>query len=193
VSEPSDDEVDRLLSRGALGRADKQRLLRDVLASVQASAPRRRPSRWRWPAFAVLSLSGALAVAALWARPSAETRSALREKGSLSGAPIIAMSCLGGSLAACPVGSRIAFWVEGGRPEAGVVTAYADPVAGGERVWYLTNEPVPRAAVVGQEQAGGRYRVSVVLTRHPVARTELARLTPDVIVTHGSFDLVVSR
>ena len=189
MADPSDDELDRLLSRGRLGQARKRRMLRDVLASVQASEVPARRFRWRWPSLAVLSLSGGLAAAAFWARPFAEAPSALREKGPPAGAPVIAMACLGGSLGACPPGSRIAFWLEGDRKEPAFVTAYADPVGGGERVWYLTNEAVPRAALVGKEQSSGRYRVSAILTRRPVERT---RLTPDTIVAHAVFDLVIS-
>jgi len=192
VPEPSDDEIDRLLSRGELGQAHKQRLLRGVLASVQAPAAPRRP-RWRWPAFAAVSLAGAgaVAVAVLWVGPSAGTGSSVREKGGPAADPIIAISCLGGSLAACPPGSRIAFWLEGGPQETGVVTAYGDPVSGGERVWYLTNQAVPRAALLGSEQPRGRYRVNVLLTKRPIERAELGRLTADVVRTRASFELVV--
>jgi hypothetical protein len=192
VSELSDDEVDRLLSRGMLGQEHKQRVLQSVLASVQATEPPRRRAWWRWPAVSVVALSGALAVAALWVQPSTNSGSALREKGAASGAPIIAMSCLGGALGACPTGSRIAFWLEGGSREPGFVTAYAESVTGGERVWLLTNETVPRAALIGKGQPSGRYRVNVVLTGRPIERTELSRLTPNVIVARASFDLVVS-
>jgi hypothetical protein len=192
LSDLSEDELDRLLSRGGLGQEQKRRMLGNVLASVEAAATPRRRSRWRWPAVAVLSLSGAVAVAALWARPSGETRPDFREKGAPAAVPILAMSCLGGSLGACPAGSRLAFWLEGGPQEPGVITAYADPVAGGERVWYLTNEKAPRAALIGKEQPSGRYRVTVVLTRHPVARAELAALDSRGIITHANFDLVVS-
>jgi hypothetical protein len=190
VSEPSEDELDRLLARGTLPRGQKQQMLGHILASVQASAPARRPLKWRWPAFAALSLSASLAIVGLWARPATRPESGLREKGS--SAPILAVSCLDGSLTACPVGSRLAFWIEGRRNEPGVVTAYADPVAGGERVWYLTNEPVPKAALVGKEQATGRYHVNVFLTRFPVARAELTRLPAGVVITHTSFELAVS-
>lgn len=187
----SDDEIDRLLSRGGLGREHKRRVLRDVLGSVHASPVPRRRLRWRWPAFAAVSLSGALAVTAFWPRASGTAETTVREKGALADAPIIAMSCLGGSLTACPTGSRIAFWLEGGRKQPGFLTAYADSIASGERVWLVTNEVVPRAALVGREQPRGRYRVKVILTRRPVDRAELVRLTPDVIVTRATFDLVI--
>lgn len=192
MPEPSEDEIDRLLSRGRLGQRHKQKLLLGVLASVQASPHPRRRFRLRWPAFAALSVSGALAVVALWPRPPAETQTALQEKGAAERTPIIAMSCFGGSLGACPTGSRIAFWAEGGAKEPGWVTAYADPVGGGERVWYLTNAALPGAALIGQEQPRGRYEVRVVLTKHPVERVALARLPAADVVAHANFSLVVS-
>jgi hypothetical protein len=192
VSELSDDEVDRLLSRGRLGQEDKQRILGSVLASVPASEPRPRRRRWRWPAFAIISLSGALAFALVWVRPARESGSEVREKGAAGKAPIISISCLGGSLGACPTGSRIAFWLEGEFKEPGFVTAYAEPAAAGDRVWLLTNQPVPKAAVIGEGQPAGRYRVTAVLTSRPVEHAEVARLSPDVVLARATFDLVVS-
>jgi hypothetical protein len=193
VPEPSDEDIDYLLSSGRLSQPHKHELLRGVLASVQASSQPRRRFRWRWPAFAALSVSGALAAVALYPRPAAETGTALREKGVLPRSPIIAMTCLGGSLAACPAGSRIAFWSEGGPKEAGLVTAYGDPVGGGERVWYLTNAELPGAAVIGREQPTGRYEVGVVLTKGPIERSTLAQLPAELVVAHANFSLVVSR
>lgn len=192
MSELSDDEVDRLLSRGRLGQEDQQRILGSVLASVQASEPRPRRRRWRWPAFAIISLSGALALALVWVRPAREPGSDVRDKGAAGPAPIIAMSCLGGSLGACPTGSRIAFWLEGQAKDPGFVTAYAEPAAAGERVWLLTNQTVPKAAVIGEGRASGRYHVTVVLTRRPVEHAEVGRLGQEVVVARATFDLVVS-
>lgn len=201
-----DDEMDHLLSRGGLGRAHKERLLRGVLGSVAVPAPSRRRPRWLWQTAAGLSLAGGVAVFALWGRPFGETGSALRAKGAPSLGPVVGLSCLGGSLNACPAGSRIAFWLEGGpNKQAGFITAYADSAAGGERVWYLTNEAaaalsspaesprvVPKAALIGREQPAGHYRVHVIFTRHPVGRADLSRLAAAEVVTRGSFDLEVS-
>ena len=202
-----DDEMDHLLSRGGLGGAHKERLLRGVLGRVAVPASSRRRPRWLWQTVAGLSLATGVAAFALWGRPSGETGSALRAKGAPSLAPVVGLSCLGGSLGACPAGSRIAFWLEGGPDkQAGFITAYADSPAGGGRVWYLTNEAagaapsspvesprvVPKAALIGQEQPPGHYRVHVVFTRHPVGRADLSRLTTAEVVTRASFDLVVS-
>jgi hypothetical protein len=201
-----DEELDHLLSRGGLGREHKERLLRGVLASVAIPAPARRQGRWLWQTVAGLSLAGGLATFALWGRPSDGARPALRAKGAPALAPVVGMSCLGGSPNACPNGSRIAFWLEGNTKDAGFITAYADSVAGGERVWYLTNEAtpvvppnpvesprvIPKAALIGGEQPVGQYRVHAVVTRHPVVRADLPRLLPADIVTRASFELVVS-
>jgi hypothetical protein len=56
-------------------------------------------------------------------------------------APVIIVSCLRAQVSACPSGSRVAFALEGGHDQGGFLTAYADPIAAGERVWLLTNEP----------------------------------------------------
>jgi hypothetical protein len=192
VPDPSEDEIDHLLSRGRLGHGHKQRLLRDVLASVQASAQPRHRFRPRWLAFSALAVSGALAVVVLRARPLSETGASLREKGATAQTPIISMACFGASLGACPTGSRLAFWAEGGAGERGFATAYADPVGGGERIWYLTNSALPGAALVSKEQPAGRYDVRVVLTRRPVERVAVADLPPDLVVAHAKFDLLLS-
>jgi hypothetical protein len=201
-----DEDLDHLLSRGGLGRAQKERLLGGVLASVAIPVPSRRRSRWLWQTVAGLSFAGGLAAFALWGRPSNKTGPTFLVKGAPAAAPIVGMSCLGGSPGACPSGSRVAFWLEGSTKDAGFITAYADPVRGGERIWYLTNEAtpggprdpaqsprvIPRAALIGGEQPAGRYLVRVVLTRHPVGRADLPRLAPADIVTRANFDLVVS-
>ena len=147
VSELSDDDIDYLLSQGRLGRAHKERLLRRVLASIPSPPVTvHRPSRRRWQVLGVLPLACAAVILALWWRPAVEKGSTLRAKGTPALAPVVGMSCLGGSVRACPSGSRIVLWLEGGTQETGFITAYADPVGGGERVWYLTNEPASNAS-----------------------------------------------
>ncbi len=207
VSELSDDDIDHLLSQGRLGRAHKERLLRRVLGSIPSPPVTvDRPSRRRWHVLGVLPLACGAVILALWWRPNGERGSSFRAKGTPALAPVVGMSCLGGSVRACPSGSRIAFWLEGGTQETGFITAYADPAGGGERVWYLTNEPasavsanlpgspsvVPKAAVIGREQSSGRYGVHVIFTRRPVAHADLRRLSPAETVTRADFDLVVS-
>jgi hypothetical protein len=206
MSDLSDDEADHLLSRGGLGREHKERLLLGILASVPASPAPPPRSRRRWTVVGALSLASAVALVGLWWRPSAQQGSELRAKGASAAVPFIGMSCLGGSVSACPRGSRVAFWLEGGTDQIGFITAYADPVDGGERVWLLTNEPlasspstavesprvIPKAAVLGAAQSGGRYVVQAVLSRSRVARAGLSDLPSIQIVTRARFELVVS-
>jgi hypothetical protein len=203
-----DEEIDHLLSRGGLGREDKERFLRGVLArvAVPAPVPVRRRSSWLWQAVAGLSLAGGVAVFALWGRPASETAPTLRAKGAPVLAPVVGMSCLGGTPSACPNGSRVAFWLEGPTKDAGFITVYAEPLGGGGRVWYLNNEATPvaasgpadaprvitKAALIGREQPTGHYRVHAVVTHRPVDRADLPRLPPADIVTRANFDLVVS-
>jgi hypothetical protein len=209
MREPSDDDIDHLLSRGGLGRQQKERALAHVLATLPprpAQAGRRR--WWIWGGTGTLSLAAGVAILALWLRGPGPDGD-LRDKGAAAGAPVVDMTCLGGSggsISACPRGSRVAFSLEGGRAEAGFVTAYADPIAGGQRVWYLTNQPVDapaagasgavrvvaKAAIVGDEQPPGRYRVEVTVTRRAVDRADLPRLAPADLLVRARFELVVS-
>jgi hypothetical protein len=150
-----------------------------------------------------------VAILALWLRAPGGAGGPdvdLRDKGAAAGTPVVDMTCLGGSIGACPRGSRVAFSLEGGRAEAAFVTAYAEPIAGGQRVWYLASQPVdapaagaPRSvrvvskgAIVGDEQPPGRYRVEVAVTRRAVDRADLPRLGPADLVARAHFELVVA-
>jgi hypothetical protein len=151
----------------------------------------------------VLAVAAALV---LWVHASGDGTGDFRAKGSSRAAPVIDMACLGASLGACPHGSRVAFSLDGGGGEAGFVTAYGDPASPGERVWYLDNEPVgaraasagglprlvPNAAIVGAEHPAGLYRVTVVVSRRPLARAELARIAPTELVARAQLELVVT-
>ena len=98
----------------------------------------------------------------------------------------------------------MAFALEGGRDQGGFLTVYAEPTAGGERVWYLTNEPVgappgdasPRvirkAALIGDGQPPGAYRVHAIFSRGPVPREALADLAPAHTLARVEMDLVVA-
>jgi hypothetical protein len=96
-------------------------------------------------------------------------------------------------------------WFEGGRDKGGFLTAYAEPVKAGERIWYLTNESVgapsadsslrvlPKAALIGDGQPAGTYRVHAIFSRRPVAREALANLGADDTLARVDLDLVVPR
>jgi hypothetical protein len=187
MSDPSEEKVDYLLSRGALSGSRREQILEEALRSARAQpAPARR--RW-WAWGGGLTLAAGAAAFLLWLRiPS---QGDFREKGGASAAPTIDLLCLGASANACPSGSLVAFQVERGRE--GFLSAYADPVPTGERIWYLTNEPVrgpvvPKAARIGAEHRPGEYRVQVVLSRQALPRDRL--VGPDVLA-HARFDLRV--
>ncbi|MBW8879814.1 MAG: hypothetical protein JF614_33205 [Acidobacteria bacterium] len=202
MSRPSDDEMDYLLSRGRLGGSQRRRILDTALA-----ASRPRPwARWRallaWGGGGVALAAGA-AVLLLALRPKGDDGGGgFQVKGG--NAPLITLTCLGASVAACPPGSKLAFSLDGGRDRGGFLSAYADPVESGQRVWYLHGESVgaanadfaprvvPRGALVGPGQPVGRYRVHAVFSRRPVSREALGSLAPADVLARMDLDLVVS-
>jgi hypothetical protein len=205
MADPSNDEIDYLLSRGLLGTRRKESVLRRVLARVSPRPSAFRGRWWLWlGSGATAALAGA-AVLLIALHGPGSGPAELRAKGT-GGAPVIDLACLGSSAGACPRGSRVAFSLDGGGGEAGFVTAFADPVSPGERIWYLVDEPlparapgagaglraVPRAAIVGEEHAPGRYLVTVLLTRRPVGRVEPSQAAPADVVTQAKLDLVVT-
>jgi hypothetical protein len=162
-----------------------------VLARVQPALPAR--TRWRWP-IAGIGLAAAAAVLFLvvprHAHQSA-TPSAFRAKGlgSQHRTPVAGIECLGGTLAACPTGSLLVVRVAGVR---GFVSAWAEPAAGGERIWYFSAEtvspvvdgvatdstPTSRAIKLGPEHRPGAYAVEIRVTEKPMPRGELLQLPP---------------
>jgi hypothetical protein len=97
----------------------------------------------------------------------------------------------------------VAFALDGGRDKGGYLTAYADPVSPGERVWYLTNEAVgvpqgdgsPRvlrkAALIGAGQPAGAYQVHAIFSRRPITRESLSSLANDDTLARAEVKLVV--
>jgi len=202
MSPHSDDEMDYLLSRGKLGGAQRQRILQAALTASREPIWARWRGRLAWSGGA-LALAGGAAVLLLTLRaPSPDGASSFQVKGP-GDAPLITASCLGARVTACPIGSRLAFALEGGRDEGGFLTAYATPTAGGERIWYLTNEPVaapnadasPRvlrkAALIGEGQPAGSYRLQVILSSRPVARDALSSLQAGDTLARLELELVV--
>ena len=74
----------------------------------------------------------------------------------------------------------------GGATSGGMLMAWADPMNGGERIWYFptgdgdTAPVAPAAAIqtlrrgvrIGSEHAPGKYLVHLVLARRPLSRSE---------------------
>jgi hypothetical protein len=188
MSDPSDEKVDYLLSRGTLSRSRREQILHEVLRSARPRPAQAQRRWWVWGGGGFALAAGA-AVFLLWAR--LPDQGSFRAKGNAAGPPSIELLCLGASVKACPRGSLVAFQVDG--PE-GFLSAYADPMPTGERIWYLTNEPVrgrvvPKAARIGDEHRAGRYRVEVVLSRQALPRNQLAG---SGAIAEARFDLWVT-
>src|SRR5262245_10753184 len=153
---PSDRDIDTLLARGRLGGPGRDAVLEHVLAKT---APRRRPAVLVWGS-ALLATAAVGAVVAMVALPER-----LRPKGAGPAPARLDLACAGGSLAACPTGATLVFGVAtGSGPE--YLAAFAEPTAGGERIWYFSAEtvsgapsgavaPAPKGIRVGPEHAPG--------------------------------------
>jgi hypothetical protein len=171
-----------LLSHGNLSGAEREQLLDRVLAAV-----RERPPLWRratvWAGTAT-ALAGAAAFL-IFARPASVER-ALRAKGEA--APIVRADCEPGGLEACRLGGTLMFAVEGTRPDARLA-AWAEPVGGGERIWYFSGDGespsvgdqtadsiLRRGIRLGPEHHAGAYRLTVMVTAAPLPRAALLEL-----------------
>ncbi len=122
--------------------------------------------------------------------------------------PRVEVVCAGGSLDACPLGSRLLFVASAGaRP--GYVAAYAEPAGGGgERVWYFSSDrdapaipaasaaaaPLDSAVQIGPEHRVGRYLVHVVVGARPLSRDEaLHPAAGDALLSQETIPLEVVR
>lgn len=176
-----------MLGRGSMGAARRDAILQTVLARVRAEAPSRRSWRWAFAGFGAAATATAvlLFVGPRFASPAL---SPFRAKGTAnSSAPSAEIDCLGATLAACPTGSLLVVRVAGVR---GYVSAWAEPVGGGERIWYFSAESrsplvepaamvsaaTSRAVKIGPEHAAATYLVQVRVTERPMGRDDLLRL-----------------
>lgn len=183
---PSDEELDHLLSRGSVGAARRDAILQTVL--VQAKTERNAARRRRW-SLAGLGLTLVAATTMLLLVPrGSHTDAAFRAKGSSAQveAPRVRLECVGAPLHACPAGSLLVLRASGVR---GYISAWAEPINGGERIWYFSAESssplldgiaepdtvTTRAARIGAEHAPGTYVAEIRLTAKPMTRAELLR------------------
>jgi hypothetical protein len=199
---PSDDEIDYLLSRGKLGGPQRSRILKAALTASRPGFWSRWRRPFRWGAGGLVLATGAAALVLTFRAPL-DGEGGFRAKGP-GDAPLITLACLGATVTACPTGSRLVFALDGGHDKGGFLTAYADPAAAGERIWFLSNEPVAapagdspsrvitKAALVGEGQPPGHYRVRAVFSRQPVARDALSALAAADTLARVEIELVVS-
>jgi hypothetical protein len=179
---PSDEDIDMMLAGGRLGGPAKERIM-EVVAGHATS--RRAPFFARTRNLLAVGLAVAAGAAALLLLVPRQDH--FGPKG-VAGAevPRLEISCAGGTLAACPVGSRLLFVAEGA--DRGYLAAWADPVGGGERIWYFSRDsqspalaPVagtqvaPKAILLGPEHVPGDYTVHVLVTAEPLSRAEQGR------------------
>jgi hypothetical protein len=174
------DEIDHLLARGRMGGPAREEVLARVL---DAQAPALAP--WWRRAFAQYwaPVLAAAAILLFAIRPKDDR---FTPKGAPSAGPALSVLCVD----ACRPGSTLAFQVEDARAAA-YLTAWAEPVAGGERVWYLEGTRAPVDALAGMQtlkqavrlgpsQPPGAYRVHLVLSAAPLSR-EVALGTHEAI------------
>jgi hypothetical protein len=175
----NDGELDALLARGGLSGAARERVLENVLdrVSPEKRSVRRLAVAIALPAAAAMALfvagSGTLGK---WRGQDA----AFGARGGKSASVRVDAVCTGGPMEACPRGSRLIFHASPDtRP--GYLAAYADPVGGGERIWYfsadgesphLGADSVDRAVVVGAEHVAARYKVHLLVGTRPLTRPE---------------------
>ena len=88
----------------------------------------------------------------------------------------------------------------------GYVSAYAEPVGGGERVWYFSAEhsapaiaasggataPLDAAVQIGPEHRPGRYFVHLVVAARPLSRSETLQPPAGDALASETFPLVVA-
>ena len=178
-------DVDDLLAPGALCGHERDRVLGQVLSQV---AP--PPERFRLRRSLALASIGVAACAGvvIALRGKGRLEDPFASRGSVGAAAHLELVCSGGRLEACPHGSHLVFGVTG-EARAGYLSAYAEPIADGERIWYFPNErsatapgvvpgqPVERVIEIGPEHPVGRYSVHVLITTRPLSRAE--SLHPD--------------
>jgi hypothetical protein len=191
MTDPSDEELDRLLSRGRMGAPDRQRVLGRVL---DATAPKKsRVAGWAG-VFAFVS-AGAVAAAVLLVRGRPDD--AFTSKGSAGAAtPRVEASCIDGDPSRCAAGSTIVFRAENCEA-GGYLAAFAERAGSKDRIWYFPSKSDPtlpqvpaaaeprvlgRGARIGPEHTPGPYVVTMILLRHPLTREQIADGTsPDLL------------
>jgi hypothetical protein len=187
MTDPSDDELDRLLARGRMGAPARERVLGRVL---EKAAPKKsRMASWAG-VFAFVS-AGAVAAALLLMQGHPE--GTFTSKGGTAAATArVEASCIDGDPGRCPMGSTLVFRAEecaeackGG----GYLAAFAERPGSTERIWYFpsSNDPslppvaaqaepqvLARGARIGPEHTPGPYVVTMILLRRPLTREQIA-------------------
>ncbi|HEX7499961.1 MAG TPA: hypothetical protein VF524_06600 [Polyangia bacterium] len=110
---------------------------------------------------------------------------------------------MGATLDACPTGSLLVVRAAGVR---GFVSAWAEPVGGGERIWYFSAETqsprvdpalspsaaTTRAVKIGHEHVAPAYVVEIRVTEWPMGRGDLMRIPASAVLASGRALLTVT-
>jgi hypothetical protein len=205
MDQPTDDELDLLLSRGHL-RGPVAERARERLLDSAAPAP---PPWWRRIRFVLPVLATAMAATAglvLVARTPSDPNQPtgeFRNKGGSGRSALLGLTCAGASADHCPRGARVSVAVSGG--SAGYLGGYAEPEGGGERIWYFSVEDgiaaltggsdqarlVSRSILLGPEHQAARYRVQLLLAARPLSRAEILDQKTPGVLARQSFSLNV--
>jgi hypothetical protein len=185
----SDEEVDRLLARGAMTPAESERALDGAL---RTTATRRR---WMFG----LMVPAAAALVLLIFLP----RGGFTPKGAAA-APLLEVSCADGARDRCRRGSLRVCHVAA--ESGGVLAAWAEPAGGGERIWYFPTagdewarvpaapglQALDKAVRLGPEQPPGVYVIHLVLAARALPRAALSAPLPDGILAAASARIEVT-
>jgi hypothetical protein len=188
----SDEELDHLLLRGRLSGAARERALEGAL---RAAVPRRA----RWSRWAGLLAPAAALVALLVLWP----RTGFTPKGGVAQPVLLDVACADGAHA-CRAGDTLVFQVASA--QGGLLAAWAEPLGGGERVWYFpasdghlvsvaaqpTIQILKQGIRLGPAQPPGAYLVHLVLTRRALDRAELLAARPDDVLGASSVRIDVA-
>ena len=188
------DDLDVLLAQKRLSGAEYDAIAQRVLAQAGRPARTRRIALYAAP---ILAAAAALLLVLL---PRTD---GLRSKGVQGPGTGLELLCGSGQLDRCEQGQLLTLRVED-VAAPGYLHAWAEPVAGGERIWYfagdsavpVTPKPGPqlldRAVRVGAQHAPGQYRVHMVLAPARLERDALLGAT-DSAWTAVTTSLEISR
>jgi hypothetical protein len=195
----SDEDLQRLLARGRLGGPARERVLDRVLDKTAPARTHRRA----WLVPLVLALGSGVALLVLVIRPRPEDAGWGTKGGATAAAVTLEARC--GEGGACQAGSTLLFSAFGA-PTPGYLEAFAQPAAGGERIWYFSAEtesplvpasakatqPAGRGIVIGPEHAPGPYQLHLFFSSAPLPQAVLLQGTDPRILARAIVPVVIT-
>ncbi len=161
---------------------------------------RRRGNRWATTTVTVVFAAAACFVLAYWKGRDSAT---FRPKGlpTAKATDTIRVECLGGTLAACPRYSVLAFSVGSADPRS-FMTAYLVSIASNRPILLLLNEPttaraagggdlLARGARLPQGIDSGSYRIEVLVMSRPQSREQALDRVSTEIIARAQFTVMI--